>query len=236
MLLGANTMNNLEIFQNETDHSRRGSLFEILDQTKTSFGSRLLKNWVSKPLIDKKVLTERIDAIEEIITSEHHHLNTLYSVLRKLPDLERGLCHIQYGQCSPQELAILLVAFRKVSSAFEPFGQPADVGLNSPLLCSIIYSIPLIKERIDEIVNCISLQEAAEGCLVSPRVQSLSVHRTDVVQENIWRDPSKYPDVLDNIEVLQCVDGEMQDELKAIRKLLRMPSLQWTTVATEEVR
>jgi DNA mismatch repair protein MSH3 len=53
MLLAANTLNNLEIFCNETDHSMRGSLMWILDRTKTKFGARLLKGWVGRPLVDK---------------------------------------------------------------------------------------------------------------------------------------------------------------------------------------
>lgn len=53
MLLAANTLTNLEIYRNETDHSTRGSLMWILDHTKTKFGARLLKSWVGRPLIDK---------------------------------------------------------------------------------------------------------------------------------------------------------------------------------------
>jgi DNA mismatch repair protein MSH3 len=53
MLLAANTLNNLEIFWNETDHTTVGSLMWILDRTKTKFGARLLKSWVGRPLVDK---------------------------------------------------------------------------------------------------------------------------------------------------------------------------------------
>lgn len=52
MLLSSNTLQNLEVFENETDHSIRGSLLSILDQTKTKFGSRLLKSWIGRPLTD----------------------------------------------------------------------------------------------------------------------------------------------------------------------------------------
>jgi DNA mismatch repair protein MSH3 len=88
----------------------------ILDRTTTKFGARLLKSWVGKPLVDKKyslliwsfrpgsnffafsVLQDRVDAVEEIISSSSEKLVTLRQVLRKLPDLAKGLCRIQYGK------------------------------------------------------------------------------------------------------------------------------------------
>jgi DNA mismatch repair protein MSH3 len=54
MLLAANTLTNLEIYRNETDHSVNGSLIWILDRTKTKFGARQLRSWVGRPLTDKR--------------------------------------------------------------------------------------------------------------------------------------------------------------------------------------
>jgi len=44
------------------------------------------------------VLKERIDAVEELISTPLQHLHTLRPVLRGLPDLAKGLCRIQYGK------------------------------------------------------------------------------------------------------------------------------------------
>ena len=54
MLLAANTLTNLEIYRNETDYTVNGSLIAVLDRTKTKFGARLLRNWVGRPLVDKR--------------------------------------------------------------------------------------------------------------------------------------------------------------------------------------
>lgn len=54
MLLAANTLINLEVFRNETDHTIKGSLIEVLNKTQTKFGARLLKSWIGRPLVDKK--------------------------------------------------------------------------------------------------------------------------------------------------------------------------------------
>ncbi|KAF4531682.1 hypothetical protein B566_EDAN016672 [Ephemera danica] len=67
--LDAGTVKNLEIF--ETDlRKNKGSLAWVLDHTKTSFGSRLLKRWVSQPLCSLEPLVERQDAVGELLRPE----------------------------------------------------------------------------------------------------------------------------------------------------------------------
>lgn len=51
MNLNGNTLANLEILRNDTDYKERGSLLSILDHCKTPFGRRLLRRWVSRPLV-----------------------------------------------------------------------------------------------------------------------------------------------------------------------------------------
>ena len=87
-----------EIYRNQTDFTEKGSLLWILDRTKTRFGARLLKTWIGRPLVDRGVLQERLDAVEEIFTSQSHTLDRLRTLIRKLPDLVKGLCRIQYGK------------------------------------------------------------------------------------------------------------------------------------------
>lgn len=47
-------------------YKTKGSLFDILDQTVTPYGRRLLKKWISNPLTDIKEINRRLDAIEEL--------------------------------------------------------------------------------------------------------------------------------------------------------------------------
>ncbi|KAF8894689.1 muts domain V-domain-containing protein [Infundibulicybe gibba] len=217
MLLASNTLTNLEIYRNETDHTARGSLIWILDQTKTKFGARLLRTWVGRPLVDKHALQDRTDAVEEILSSSSELLVTLRQLLRKLPDLAKGLCRIQYGQCTPQELAVLLPAFNKLALAFEPVDEPSRVGFQSRLLNEIIFSFPKLREPMKETLAIISLKKAAEG-------------RKDIM----WTDPERYPAIADADLGIQSIEVELEDELKSVRKILRMPALKWTAVGGDE--
>ncbi|KAJ3779412.1 DNA mismatch repair protein MSH3 [Lentinula raphanica] len=217
MTLAANTLRNLEIFENETNHNVHGSLLWVLDQTKTKFGARLMKSWVGHPLTDQVALQERVNAVEEIITSSAEKLVTLRQILTKLPDLARGLCRIQYGQCTPQEIAVILPAFRKIAFAFEPMEESSDAGFNSPLLNDIVFALPALRSSITELLQTISLKQAAEGN-----------------KDELWVDKEKYPSIEETRMGLLAVEIELQEMLKTIRKILKRPSLKYETVAGEE--
>ncbi|KAJ7172624.1 muts domain V-domain-containing protein [Mycena filopes] len=208
MLLTGNTLANLEIFQNETDCTTRGSLIPA-----TPFGARMLRDWVGKPLIDKSALQLRIDAVEEIVESSSAKLVSLRQLLKRLPDLAKGLCRIQYKKCTPQELAVLLPAFYKIGNAFADIRTPADVGLKSQLLNEIILALPPLKDPMRRLLDAIHPKQAAEG-----------------KKDSMWQDSSKYPLIEDNIWLSR---PEIDQELVS-RKRLKMPSLKWSAIAGEE--
>lgn len=100
MLLNGNTLMSLEIYQNQTDNSTKGSLFWTLDRTRTRFGQRLLRKWVGRPLLDKAKLEERVSAVEELKSPERTvHVERLKALLGKVKsDLEKSLIRIYYGK------------------------------------------------------------------------------------------------------------------------------------------
>ncbi|KAJ8700304.1 Mismatch repair protein msh3 [Pleurotus ostreatus] len=217
MLLAANTLANLEIYRNETDFTTKGSLISVLDRTKTKFGARLLRHWVGRPLIDKAALEARVDAVEELKTTNHGHLAGLQAVLSKLPDLAKGLCRIQYGQCTPRELALLLRAFQKIGDAFVAVDTPSQVGFKSDILNDIIFALPKIKQPIKDTMSQIILKKAEEG----KRVE-------------MWTDIEKFPELNDLTLGLDLNEVDILDELKAVQKALRRPSLKWASHLGEE--
>jgi len=115
MLLNGNTLSSLEIYRNQTDYTTKGSLFWTLDQTKTKFGRRLLRNWVGRPLLDRSQLEERVEAVEEVVREENAKLERLRELLGKISyDLEKGLIRIYYGKACPRigvESPILMMHF-----------------------------------------------------------------------------------------------------------------------------
>lgn len=146
-----------------------------------------------------RMLKERTDVVEEILTTASSKLTVLRQLLRGLPDLARGLCRIQYGkvrcslryfsvsefnqsswirQCTPQELAMLLPAFNKIATTFDPVGSPSEGGFRSPILNDVIYTMPKLREPIQSLLRVFSLKAAAEG-----------------KKDSMWTDPDKFPDL-----------------------------------------
>ena len=102
MLLNGNTLVSLEIYQNQTDYTAKGSLFWTLDRTQTRFGQRLLRRWVGRPLLDRSQLEERLVAVEELRSPRQMVMvERIRQLLGKVKiDLERSLIRIYYGKVS----------------------------------------------------------------------------------------------------------------------------------------
>ncbi|KAI5056606.1 hypothetical protein GOP47_0028424 [Adiantum capillus-veneris] len=66
MSLSSNTLQQLEILQNSTDATVKGSLLWLMDHTHTAFGARLFQHWITHPLRDELLISARLDAVSEI--------------------------------------------------------------------------------------------------------------------------------------------------------------------------
>lgn len=69
-MIDLSTIQALELIQNLQNAKSKDCLYGLLNQTVTPMGARLLKNNVLQPLIERKDLEERYDAIEELATKE----------------------------------------------------------------------------------------------------------------------------------------------------------------------
>ena len=162
MLLNANTLTSLEIYQNQTDHSVKGSLFWALDRTSTKFGQRLLRKWVGRPLLDKRKLQERLDAVEELLDSEKTaRVEQLKRLLSKIKiDLEKSLIRIYYGKCTRPELLKVLQSLQHIASEFAYISSPASTGFSSQLIVSAIMALPSILPEVVTYLDKINLEAA----------------------------------------------------------------------------
>ena len=66
MLLDRATRRNLELCETMREKAKRGSLFWVLDKTKTAMGARLLRNSIEQPLVDPEEIDRRLDMVEEL--------------------------------------------------------------------------------------------------------------------------------------------------------------------------
>ncbi|MDD2433167.1 MAG: DNA mismatch repair protein MutS [Clostridia bacterium] len=106
LALDATTFRNLELTKTLRSNEPKGSLLDLLDKTKTACGARLLRHWLQNPLTNKKILEERLDAVE-ILSQNWSERQKIRRYLEAVYDLERLMTRILYERANPQELLSL---------------------------------------------------------------------------------------------------------------------------------
>ncbi|WP_185881785.1 DNA mismatch repair protein MutS [Blattabacterium cuenoti] len=98
------TFQNLEIFHGL---NKQGvSLIDIIDQTFTPMGSRLLKHWIYFPLINIASIRKRHQIVEELFLNLSI-LDFIQKKLKEVYDIERMISKIAIGRISPREIITL---------------------------------------------------------------------------------------------------------------------------------
>lgn len=138
MIIDSATNRNLELIETLREKQKKGSLLWVLDKTKTAMGARLMRNWIEQPLIEKKKITARQDAVEELyndmITREEirEYLSAVY-------DLERLVTRISYRTANPRDL----IAFKTSLGMIPPVKQLLSQAKSAEL------------KEIDERMDCL---------------------------------------------------------------------------------
>ena len=90
MVIDASTLENLEILErlHTNINSVNVCLFDKLDHCSTGSGRRMLRQWVSNPLIDPVLISERLDALENL-HNQQKWKKSLKTSLARLGDFER---------------------------------------------------------------------------------------------------------------------------------------------------
>ncbi|PXF42345.1 DNA mismatch repair protein msh6 [Gracilariopsis chorda] len=95
LLMDASTLQNLEVLSSSLDGSERGALLSFIDRAQTAAGRRLLRKWISEPLVSAEEIEDRLQAVSDIHVLEDEDggrtLNQLLKQLRTKKDLERAL-------------------------------------------------------------------------------------------------------------------------------------------------
>ncbi|MCR5308438.1 MAG: DNA mismatch repair protein MutS, partial [bacterium] len=97
------TINSLELLENLRNQTRLGSLLYLLDHCQTAGGSRELKKWITRPLIDKKLIQNRFSIVNNLINN-YEVKEDLISELKNVYDLERIVGRISYGNANARDL------------------------------------------------------------------------------------------------------------------------------------
>mgnify|MGYP000639714159 CR=1 FL=1 len=135
MILDATTIKNLELLQNFRDFSTHGTLVEVLDETVTPMGGRLLKKWILQPLLDVQQINDRLDAVEEFVKNIFLRKD-LRQTISGIYDLQRIISRLNLNRINPKDLIGLKESLKllpKIKKVLEEAKSKLLVVLHSSL-------------------------------------------------------------------------------------------------------
>ncbi|MDY6973386.1 MAG: DNA mismatch repair protein MutS, partial [Thermodesulfobacteriota bacterium] len=149
MFLDESTCSHLELLKTMRRQSVKGSLFDILDRTMTSMGSRLLKKWISYPLVSLDKIRGRLAAVaclkENPILREK-----IRAELKEIYDLERLNGRLALARANARDLLALKSSIQRL-----PFIKNALEGSTSTLLSGIAATLDTLQDMADLIDEAI---------------------------------------------------------------------------------
>ncbi|WP_276300109.1 DNA mismatch repair protein MutS [Halorussus lipolyticus] len=149
MLLDRVALSSLELFDRRTVHGDDDvTLLGVLDETSCALGSRKLKDWLRRPLLEPDRIEARLDAVEEW-THNLQAREEVRELLRDVYDIERLIARISRGRANARDLRSLKDTLDVVP---ELKAEMAD--FESPKLAEL-------RERLDELADVRNLVERA---------------------------------------------------------------------------
>lgn len=107
------TRRNLELVETMRDKTKKGSLFWVLDKTKTAMGRRLLRRWVEKPLINPIDINKRLFAVKEL-TGDTMLRDDLAQLLSSTYDISRIISRVALKTVTPKDLVCLKYTLKQL--------------------------------------------------------------------------------------------------------------------------
>ena len=148
MLLDAFTRRNLELLSTIREGKTKGSLLSILDRTATPMGARLLRAWLSQPLLEIGRLNARLNAVEAFVGSDILR-EELLDELKAVGDIERLAQRIAVGKVGPRDL----------------------VGLKQALA-----AVPRLRDLISELGSLAAITERLDPCEAVFKLIAAAIH------------------------------------------------------------
>ena len=147
LVLDSVTVRNLELVESLAGGSGR-SLLQVIDQTVTGMGGRLLRSWLLRPCVKRGEVEARLAAVEDLVSSQRVR-DRIRSLLKEVADLERVMGRVSLGSATPRDLVAMLRSLNQV-----PEIRQALAGLQSSLL-------QVLGENTDELPDIRGLIEHA---------------------------------------------------------------------------
>lgn len=141
------TRQNLELTRPLRTNTKNQTLWLFMDRCQSAMGSRLLKKWITYPLVDAKEINRRLDAVE-FLNENFITKDELRENLACVYDLERLSARVAYGTANPRDIQRFVKTLEHV-----------------PMIFSLFQDCPSYQE-MKQIDQCQTLYEQLKGAIV----------------------------------------------------------------------
>lgn len=185
------TIRNLELLQ--SNHDGGTPLLEVLDETISPMGARLLRKWVALPLLSKERINTRLEMVEFLNQNAIFSAETA-GLLKQVGDIERLISRVPTGKINPRELTQLKRALVAIGPLKELLMSSSNEGL---------------KRKGEGLNPCTSLKDKIEEELVDDPPVNLS--KGGVIAEGVSADLDELRHIISNSK--QVLVDIQQDEI-----------------------
>ena len=149
LVLDSVTVRNLELVESLAGGAGR-SLLQVIDETVTGMGARLLRAWLLRPCVKRGEVEARLAAVHDLLSSQVRR-DKLRALLKEVSDLERVVGRISLGSATPRDLCAMLRSLDQVPAIREVLG-----GFDSSLIEVLVENtdeLPDVRDLITRAIN-----------------------------------------------------------------------------------
>ena len=201
MEIEANTRKNLELTRNLATNSKENTLISILDKADTVMGSRMIHEWLERPLIDKDKINRRLDLVDAFYKDNILSRN-VSNYLDNIYDLERILAKISYKRANARDLISLKNSLRDI---------PELKNLLTKSSNNLVKNLGINLPEIDD------LYELIENSIVDE--PPLNITEGGIIKNNFDKKLDSLKELADNAEDKLIEYENKQKDLTGIKNL-----------------
>ncbi|MFO3667048.1 DNA mismatch repair protein MutS [Anaerococcus kampingiae] len=201
MEIEANTRKNLELTRNLNNNSKENTLISLLDEADTVMGSRLIHDWLERPLIDRDKIQRRLDLVGGFYKDNILSRN-VSNIFDSIYDLERILAKISYKRANARDLISLKNSLKDIPKLKEILKNS-----NNKLISALGINLPDIGDIYDLIDKSIVIEPP------------ITITEGNLIKENYNKDLDELKNLSNNAEERLLTYEKEQRDLTGIKSL-----------------
>lgn len=157
------TKSSLELTANKRENKKHGTLYWLLDETKTAIGTRMLRSWIDRPLVSNSAIQKRMEIVQ-IFLDHFFERSDLIEALKGVYDLERLASRVSFGKAVPVDFLQLANSLSNVPAIKNILGMLNEAPLEE--LKSQLDEIPELSGLINSAISENASRTITEGGII----------------------------------------------------------------------